>query len=305
MPADVDLIAFGGVFLEMVFGHVPSPPRAGDEIYADEFAISCGGAVTAASAASRMGVRAGLCTVLGDDLGSHVAEHYCRRAGVDLSTSRHVTGRTAGITVVLNYDDDRAFITHLPPHPAPERPEPERWLEALHQQRPAWCYVHPGPGMSGFISEARSLGVRVALDVGLNSISRDPEGVLSCVRLADVFLPNTDELLRLTQAGSLTAAIDTAVSWGTPVVVKRGASGAVVADRAGRTEVTEGIRPVRVRDRTGAGDAFAGALIGALCQGASMAEAAAAGNAAGSDTVSKLGAVGEVEIEGLGGILLR
>jgi len=53
------------------------------------------------------------------------------------------------------------------------------------------------------------------------------------------------------------------------------------------------------RDRTGAGDAFAGALIGALCQGASITEAAAAGNAAGSQTVGILGAVGEVPMNGL------
>jgi fructose-1-phosphate kinase PfkB-like protein len=86
------------------------------------------------------------------------------------------------------------------------------------------------------------------------------------------------------------------------VVVKRGARGAIVAGLPGRveqTEVTDGIKRVRVRDRTGAGDAFAGALIGALCQGASFTEAVAAGNAAGSDTVSRLGAVGEVNVEGL------
>jgi len=69
--------------------------------------------------------------------------------------------------------------------------------------------------------------------------------------------------------------------------------------RAGQTEVTEGVKQVRVRDRTGAGDAFAGALIGALCRGASLTEAVAAGNAAGSDTVGRLGAVGEVNVEGL------
>jgi sugar/nucleoside kinase (ribokinase family) len=295
----MDLIAFGTVFLEIVFGHVPSPPAPGEEIYADEFAISCGGAVTAASAASRMGVRAGLSTVLGRDLGSHVVQEYCRRAGVDLATSCHVAGRCAGITVVLNYDDDRAFITYLPPGPSPERPEPERWLEILRQQQPSWCYLHAGPRMNGLLHEARSLGIRIALDVGLNAIASNPEAVLGCARLADVFLPNADELLRLTRARSLEAAIDAAVCWGPPVVVKQGANGAIVADRAGRTEVTEGIRPVRVRDRTGAGDAFAGALIGALCQGASIAEAAAAGNAAGSETVSKLGAVGAVEVEGL------
>jgi len=84
-------------------------------------------------------------------------------------------------------------------------------------------------------------------------------------------------------------------------VVKRGEHGAVVARQDGLTEVTEGLLPVEVRDRTGAGDAFAGALIGALCHGASLTEAAAAGNAAGSDTVSKLGGVGEIEVAGLSG----
>jgi sugar/nucleoside kinase (ribokinase family) len=297
----MDLIAFGTMFLEIVFGSVPALPAPGEEIYADEFAISCGGAVTAASAASRLGVSAGLSTLLGEDLGSRVVVEHCRQAGVDLSTSRHVTGSAAGITVVVNYAGDRGFITYLPPRCQAEGTEPERWLEVLRRERPAWAYLHAGPGMTGLLGEARSLGTRVALDVGLNAIAADPDAVIACIGLADVFLPNTGELLRLTGAGSLDAAVDAAAGWGPPVVVKRGGDGAIVASRAGRTQVTAGITQVRVRDRTGAGDAFAGALIGALCQGASMTEAAAAGNQAGSDTVSKLGAVGEVEVAGLSG----
>ncbi|HUZ38790.1 MAG TPA: carbohydrate kinase family protein [Streptosporangiaceae bacterium] len=297
----MDLIAFGTMFLEIVFGNVPALPAPGEEIYADEFAISCGGAVTAASAASRLGVSVGLSTLLGEDLGSSVVVEHCRQAGVDLSTSRYVTGSAAGITVVVNYAGDRAFITYLPPRCHAQDSERERWLEVLRRGRPAWCYLHAGTGMSELLREARSLGIRVALDVGLNEIAADPDAVVACTRLADVFLPNTGELLRLTGAGTLDAAIDTAVTWGPPVVVKRGGDGAIVASRAGRTPVTEGITQVRVRDRTGAGDAFAGALIGALCQGASITEAAAAGNRAGSDTVSKLGAVGEVEVAGLSG----
>src|SRR5215470_2986172 len=298
----MELIAFGTMFLEIVFGDVPSLPAPGEEIFADEFAISCGGAVTAVSAASRMGVSAGLPTLLGDELGSRVVEEYCQRAGVDLSASQRVTGPAAGITVVVNYAGDRAFISYLPPRAQTESREHERWLDVLRRERPAWCYLHAHLGMAGLMREARDLGIRVAVDVGLNEIAADPAAVLACARLADVFLPNAEELLRLTGAPSLAAAIDTAATWGPPVVVKQGAGGAIVADgpgRPGRTEVTEGVAAVRVRDRTGAGDAFAGALIGALCQGASITEAVAAGNAAGSDTVSRLGAVGEVYVEGL------
>jgi len=80
----------------------------------------------------------------------------------------------------------------------------------------------------------------------------------------------------------------------------------VVATPGNTTRVTDGIEPVQARDRTGAGDAFAGALLGALCQGASITDAAVAGNAAGSRTVTLLGAVGAVELDGLsGGVPIR
>lgn len=296
----LDLIAFGTVFLELVFGHVPSLPEPGEEIYADEFAVSCGGgAITVATAASARGVRSGMAAVLGDDLGTRVAEEHCHRAGVDLSPSRYVTGPAAGITVVVNFGGDRAFISYVPPPPGGQPPEAERWLEVLRSHRPAWCYLHASRGAVPLLREARSLGIRVALDVALGDIAEDPGAVVSCARLADVFLPNSGELLRLTQAGSLAAALDEAASWCRCVVVKRGAAGATVADAAGRTDVTEGLHAVEVRDLTGAGDAFAGGLIGALHQGATITEAAAAGNAAGSQTVGKLGAVGEVAVEGL------
>ena len=90
-----------------------------------------------------------------------------------------------------------------------------------------------------------------------------------------------------------------AAAWGTPLVVKRGAAGAVVVSPDGVTEVTEGVRRVKVRDLTGAGDAFAGAMIAALLRGAALADAVVAANAAGSEAVGWLGAVGEVEVAGI------
>jgi len=292
----VDLIALGSVFVEVVFGHVPALPRPGEEVFADEFGLSCGGAVTAASAASQAGARAGLAAVLGDDLGSRVVTEHCRRAGVDLSPSRRVSGRSAGISVVLNFDGDRAFITYLPPR---RRPGAKHWHEVLRSYRPAWCYLHPGPGVARLLRAARSLGIRVALDVNLEEIAAYPATVLSCARLADLFLPNEEELLRLARASSLRAALGAAAEWCPVTVVKRGAGGAVVVSREAVTEVTHGVEQVTVRDRTGAGDSFAGALIAALCRGVPVTGAVAAANTAGSQAVSRLGAVGEVDMAGL------
>ncbi|HEY7431655.1 MAG TPA: carbohydrate kinase family protein [Streptosporangiaceae bacterium] len=138
-PADggtLDVIAFGTVFLELVFGHVPRLPGPGEEVFTDEFAVSCGGCVIMATAAQRAGLQAGLCTLLGDDLGTTVVTEHCRRAGVDMSTCTKVSGDATGITTVMNFDDERAFVSYLPPQAWRPRRDPRRWLDVLRERRP-------------------------------------------------------------------------------------------------------------------------------------------------------------------------
>ena len=293
----MDMISFGSVFLELVFGHVPKLPGPGEEIFTDDFAVSCGGAVTSASAAAAAGAAAGLCTVLGDDLGSGVVQEFCARQGVDLGPALRVRRRSAGISVVLNFDGDRAFVTHKPPWPAGEPAEIDRWRRVLRRNRPAWCYLHSGAGVPDFLREARAQGTRTVLDVSLEA-DRRRDLVIECVRQADLFVPNEAELCKLTSTTGLPAAVAAARDWGTPMVVTRGAAGALVVTADGVTEVRDGVRAVEVRDLTGAGDTFAGAMIGALVQGAPLLAAVAAANAAGADAVCRLGACGEVEVAG-------
>jgi sugar/nucleoside kinase (ribokinase family) len=290
----VEMISFGMVFLELVFGQLDRLPGPGEEVFTDEFAISCGGAVTSATAAAAGGAKAGVCTRLGDDMGSQVAAEHCAAVGIDLSTSVQLPRPTAGITAVLNFAGDRGFVSHVPPVPAGERREVDRWLEVLRAERPTWCYLHAGHGVPRFLREARQLGCKVVLDISLGD-EREGEIITECIKLADIFVPNSDELLRLTGAASIEQAVAAASAWGTQLVVTRGAAGALVSHADGSfTEVTEGVRNVEVKDLTGAGDNFAGALIAALHAGASVTEAVAAANTAGSLAVGQLGAVGQI-----------
>jgi sugar/nucleoside kinase (ribokinase family) len=295
----VDMISFGLVFLELVFGQLDRLPEPGEEVFSSEFAISCGGAVTSATAAASAGVRAGLCTLLGDDLGSQVVTEHCAAADVDVSPCALVAGPTAGITVVLNFDGDRGFVTHLPSAAAREQAEVDRWRAVLRRERPAWCYLHAGRRVPGFLREARELGCKIVLDTSFGD-AHERDRVIECVRLADIFVPNADELRRLTGAASIEQAVARAAAWGTQLVVTRGAAGAIVAGGpdGSVTQVREGGGEVTVRDLTGAGDSFAGALIAALLGGATIQQAAVAANAAGSKAVGRLGGVGEVTAAG-------
>jgi sugar/nucleoside kinase (ribokinase family) len=293
----LDMISFGSVFLELVFGHVHTLPGPGEEIFTEEFAVSCGGAVTCASAAASAGVQAGLCTVLGDDLGSAVVQEYCLGQGVDLGTSARVHRSSAGITVVLNFDGDRAFVTHVPRRPPGEPGEVHRWRSVLRDSRPGWAYLHARRGVPDFLRDARAQGTKTMLDVSLGD-DKPRDLVIDCVRLADLFVPNEAEIQRLTRTDSTEAAVAAATAWGTPMVITRGAAGALVVGPDGVTEVSDGVRDVEVRDLTGAGDTFAGAMIAALVHGAPLLAAVVAANAAAAGAVGRLGAVGEVEVAG-------
>jgi sugar/nucleoside kinase (ribokinase family) len=300
----LDMISFGTVFLELVFGQLDALPGPGEEVFTEEFAISCGGAVTSATAAAAGGAKAGVCTRLGEDLGSQVAIEHCTGAGVDLSTSLQIAGPAAGITVVLNFAGDRGFVTHSPPRGPGEPPQAERWLGVLRAERPAWCYLHAGRGVPKILRAARELGCKVMLDISLGD-EREGDVIFECIKLADIFVPNSDELLRLTGAATFEAAVAAATRWGTQLVVTRGAAGAVVSHPDGScTEVTSGVGAVKVRDLTGAGDNFAGALIAALVGGARLTDAVVAANVAGSKAVGQLGAIGQVGA-GAGGWPLR
>jgi sugar/nucleoside kinase (ribokinase family) len=290
----VDVLAFGTVFLEFVFGAVPSLPGPGEEVYADRFAISCGGgAVSVATAACAAGATAGLGTVLGDDFGSGVIEAHCVRAGVDTSACRRVAGEMSGVTVVMNYANDRSFLSHMPPRARIEN-DPGWWPAAVAAHRPRWIYLHASPGAMPAIRAAREIGCKVAVDTEPGTIASSPRTVLECVAAADIFLPNDRELALLTGGGELNDQVKALNAPDTTVIIKEGASGAVLAS-AGRAErVTSGLRDLAAVDRTGAGDSFAGALLGSLARGLGVPAAIAAGNDAGSAAVARLGAVGPV-----------
>jgi len=282
------------VFLELAFGTVPALPAPGEEIFTGQFGFSCGGAVSVASAASAVGAKTGLATVLGEDYGARLVQAHCTRAGVDTSISRRIAGDATGVTVAVNYDGDRAFISHLPDDGVTMR-DASWWPVVLRSTRPEWIYLHASEQALPVIREARRLRCRVAVDTALRTVRGSPEAVLRCAALADVFLPNRTELASLTGTDDLAGAVALIAAPLTTIIVKDGADGAVLAHKGDLKRVADGLRDVEVQDRTGAGDAFAGALLGSLACGRDLVSAVAAGNAAGSQAVGWLGGVGVLD----------
>lgn len=142
------------------------------------------------------------------------------------------------------------------------------------------------------LDRARRRGLRTSVDPGSAYHLRrvGPEAFLSWTAGMRLCLPNEAEAELLAGGAHGPAAHDRLRAAYPAVVVKRGARGATVLDGAADAVDVEPSRAVTALDTTGAGDAFAGALLSRLGRGWTLPEAAvfAVENAAAA--VRRLGA---------------
>ncbi len=103
----------------------------------------------------------------------------------------------------------------------------------------------------------------------------------------DVFFPNENELLAITQESDLEQAINQMAARMPVLVVKRGDKGAIAVRGTERVEVPA--MPIVVVDTTGAGDTFDGGFLAGWLRGESLQRCAQLGAACGSSTATQVG----------------
>ncbi|MFZ4406463.1 MAG: sugar kinase [Paracraurococcus sp.] len=148
------------------------------------------------------------------------------------------------------------------------------------------------------IAVAKSAGVRVSYDTNLR-LSLWPQAraaavIHAAIAAADIALPSLDDARVLTGLQAPEAIAEFYLRLGCPVVVlKQGKDGVLVATAAGDRTV---IPPHRVHavDATGAGDAFAGALLARILAGDAVVTAARYANACAALSTTGYGAVAPI-----------
>lgn len=150
------------------------------------------------------------------------------------------------------------------------------------------------PGMEdgslpGLLREARGQGLVVSVDLTGEAARRKRALLPPLLPHTDLLLLNHDEGRKVTDERDPAAIAAALRSHGVAtVVVKLGPEGCYWASAEGEAQIPT--FPATVVDTTGAGDAFAAALIAARCQGDDWAAALRRANAAGAHCVTALGA---------------
>ena len=179
------------------------------------------------------------------------------------------------------------YLAHLEAQSPSAADIPAEWLPA--------GAVHLAPQVLGRHEETlRTLAPRtgfVSVDPSPHySVGRSVEALAHALAPATALLPSEQEVAHLVGEDGWAGLAGRLAAAGFPeVVVKRGAAGAILCERASRP-VQVPSHPVEVRDPTGAGDAFCGAYAACRLQGFPAAEAARRATVAASLVIECEGA---------------
>ncbi len=202
-----------------------------------------------------------------------------------------------GITVVLNFDEDRANTTYpgamdnLTINDIAE----DDLNKAKHLHFSSY-FLQPGMwnSLGELFRKAKKLGLTTSFDMQWDpqeTWKLDIEDVLPFV---DVFLPNEKELMFLTGKDNLVDAIDEVKKFTDILAIKRGNQGSIVNYKDQSTELPAFLNNCVV-DSIGAGDSFNAGFIFKFINGENIAECQKFGNLTGALSTTSAGGTAAFE----------
>ncbi len=243
---------------------------------------------------ARLGVRARLCGVMGQDAFGDLVFARLTSAGVDTTLVSRIDAPTPTTVGLVQSNGSRAFL-HRPGSSADAFTEVPEFTDQFIDGCRAFHLANPFalPSMRSHAGEmvkrARSAGLRTSLDTGWDAREEWMKVVGPCLPYVDYFFANDEETRMLTNAPDSEAAAAALLSQGVgTVVVKLGAAGCAVYKRDLELRVPG--FSVEAIDTTGAGDCFAGGFLAGLEHGATLEGCARLANACGALSVTRLGA---------------
>ena len=284
-------MVLGGINMDVV-ATVERMPEPGETVHGDGFFMAGGGkGANQALAASRLGAQAHMAGRVGDDDFGRTLLDNMQSAGVDMGGVALDPSNSTGVAVIMVDGEGQNLIAEVY---GANRASDESQLEAVKRAMEGadalMLQLETPPEVSlAAARHARSLGVRVVWDPA-PAAEMPEEGY----GLADFLTPNETEAaeltgIRVTDVSSAQLAAEALLARGAgAAIVKMGYEGVFGATRSEQHYVPP--MSVVAVDSVAAGDAFAGGLTVALCEGKSFVEALRFGAAAGALAVTKAGA---------------
>ncbi len=283
--AEFDLLVLGDVNPDLVLRGgdvVPAFGQAERIVNEAHLMIGGSGAIFACGAA-RLGLRATIAGVVGDDLfGRFMLDELATR-GVDTRGVAVDPARATGVTVVLSKPDDRAMLTATGTiGDLRARLLAPGLVRSARHVHVSSFFLQPGlaPELPDILDQAHRAGATTSIDPNWDPSGKWDGGLLELLREVDIFLPNEIEAMRLARISDLDEAIVRLRQRAPLVVVKNGPRGAI-ASGDGEVLRAPGFE-VKTVDTTGAGDSIDAGFLAGFLGGESLKRCLVLGNACGA-----------------------
>lgn len=293
-----DVIVVGELNVDLILNSIDSFPEMGKEKIAKNMTLTLGSSSAIfASNLSALGAKVAFVGMIGNDaFGNLVAESLsAKKVNTDylIKSDKWNTGAT----IVLNYSEDRAMVTY--PGAMEQMSIKDISVEAISSAK----HLHFSsyflqPGMQKDIAElfrmAKEKGLTTSLDIQWDPNEKWDFNYAEVLPYVDVFLPNEQEALLLTNEKELDDAIKKLTSYAKYLAVKLGSKGSIVAVN-GKNIFKKSFLNENVVDAIGAGDSFNAGFIFKFIQGCDIEECQIFGNLIGAINTTAAGGTSAFE----------
>ena len=283
---DLTPTAIGG---EAIFGNV----LVGSKVDIDSLSYEVGGGgINSAVTFARHGHEAILISNVANDPAGDAIMRVLDREEIDSSYINFVSRKATGTSVILldTKGGERTILTY---RGASEKFDNFKETD-LDLLQPDWMYVTTLRGdmetLKRFFKKAKALGAKVMFNPGVKELA-EQEQLMKLLKYVDVLLVNKSEAAKMVPGVTLTELLYHLNGYVPTVIITDGAMGGIAGNRETEEIYRFGIyEDARIKDATGAGDAFGSGFLAALTDGKSFKRALVFASANSTAVVSKIGA---------------
>ena len=292
MNKKFDVIVVGELNVDLIMNQLQSFPETGKEKLAEKMSLTLGSSSAIfASNLSALGMKVSFVGKIGNDIFGNFCKDQLSEKGVDTSMLIQSDALHTGATVILNFDEDRAMITHqgAMKNLGIADITNEMLSTARHLHFSSY-FLQPGfkYNLDRLFKLAKDAGLTTSLDVQWDPAEEWDFDYKKVLPYVDIFFPNETELLKLTGAASIDAALKVMNGYGKFILVKQGRQGSLLSYKnktvRGRSFLND-----KVVDAIGAGDSFNAGFIFKFIKEFSPEDCQVFGNLVGAISTTKSG----------------
>lgn len=287
-----DVLVVGELNVDIILDKIQGFPEIGKEILSKHLNITLGSSSAIfASNVSALGATVAFLGKIGKDTFSSLIKESLESKKVDtqhvISSEKYKTG----LTMVMNYDMDRANITF--PGAMEHLYEQEITDDVLKKAKHlhlSSIFLQTGllKDVVKLFSRAKKLGLTTSMDPQWDPSEQWDMNLTELLPYIDIFLPNATEFKFMTGCGDVPSGLEKVKSYSNTIVIKDGENGAHLWN-SGKMVTMPAFLNTNVVDCIGAGDSFDAGFINAFLSGKDLEQCLEIGNMIGAINTTSSG----------------